>query len=230
MAWPAKSQMWIFMLGCVIGVVFETLGVYLTKGVWMRRSGVLYGPFNQIYGFGAVVFTLALYHFRKKNDLLIFAAGMLIGALFEFLCSWVQQRVFGSVSWEYSDMPVNLGGRTNIAYAIAWGIMGLVFITQLWPWLSEMIERIPNNFRRRMTGKSITLILFFALALNMALSGAAVFRAGQRQDGIPAGDPVAQFFDTCYPDEVIQEKYPSMRFVGRTGNTSEAYWEETCAK
>ncbi len=215
--------MWVFMLGSFFGVVFETLYVYFTGGVWVRRSGVLYGPFNQVYGFGAVAFTLILYRFRKKNALLIFMASAALGALFEYACSWIEQLVFGSVSWEYSDMPANIGGRTNLYYAAGWGIMGMLFIIHFWPWLSEMIERIPNTLGNRVTAKAITLVLFCALALNMLFTGAAVFRAGQRADGIPANEPIAQFLDTYFPDELMRREFPDMEFVGRGTDAGEVY-------
>lgn len=34
----------------------------------MRRTGLVWGPFNLIYGFGAVLLTLCLYRLRRKND------------------------------------------------------------------------------------------------------------------------------------------------------------------
>ncbi len=213
---------WVFTIGCVIGVVFETLFVYFQEGVWMRRSGMLYGPFNQIYGLGAVLFTLVLYRFRKKNALFIFLFSALIGAAFEYLCSWVQQLVFGSVSWEYSDMPANIGGRTNVFYALGWGLMGLIFITHAWPYLSEMIERIPNKI-----GKTLSICVAVFLAVDLALSGMAVFRESQRAAGVPATNVIASWLDATYPDDVMAEKYPSMEFVGRTGDPADATNETT---
>lgn len=215
---------WVFILGCFIGVVFETLYVFFMDGVWMRRSGMLYGPFNQIYGLGAVLFTLILYRFRKNNAFLIFLASAIIGGVFEYVCSWVQQIAFRSVSWEYSDMPANIGGRTNLFYSFGWGLMGLIFITHLWPFLSEMIERIPNTIMFKdkrsgtmlvITGKTLTILFAVFLALNLALSGLAVFRAGMRDDGKPATNFVTEWIDEKYPDEVMAEKYPSLEFVER---------------
>ncbi|MGD9560020.1 MAG: putative ABC transporter permease, partial [Oscillospiraceae bacterium] len=171
---------WLFIIGCVIGVLFETLYVYFTTGMWERRSGMLYGPFNQVYGLGAVLFTLVLYRFRKKNALLIFLASAVIGGAFEYVCSWVQQLAFGSVSWEYSDMPANVGGRTNLFYSLGWGLMGLIFITHTWPFISEMVERIPNIIHLKsrrsanmlvLTGKSLTIALAVLLAADLTLSG-----------------------------------------------------------
>lgn len=215
---------WVFILGCVIGVAFETFYVYFMTGELMRRSGMMYGPFNQVYGFGAVIFTLVLYPFRKKNAMIIFLASAVIGAAFEYICSWVQQLAFGSVSWEYSHMPGNIGGRTNLFYAFGWGLMGFVFISHLWPFLNEMIERIPNSmmFKGRrsgrvlvITGKSLTIAFTVFLILNLTISGVAVFRAGQRMKGIEPANTVERWIDDIYPDNVIAKKYPSMQFVDR---------------
>ena len=49
---------WVFFLGCIIGVVVETLWCLATKFYIENRSGVIYGPFNPVYGVGAVVLTL----------------------------------------------------------------------------------------------------------------------------------------------------------------------------
>ncbi len=205
---------WVFLLGCIIGVVFETIAVYIFTGTWMRRSGMLYGPFNQIYGFGAVLLTLLLYRFRKKNAFFIFLASTIIGGAFEFVCSWLQELVFGSVSWEYSNIVTNIAGRTNLLYSFVWGFLGLLFITHIWPFLSELIERIPNTIWHRVTGRALTILVAVLFLINLLLSGAAVYRANQRAKHIPATGVFTAWLDATYPDAVIAEKFPSMTFVG----------------
>lgn len=208
--------LWVFIIGCVIGVVVESFYVYAVTGEWMRRSGMLYGPFNQVSGFGAVLFTLLLYRYRDQNNFIIFLASGVMGLAFEFVCSWVQEKMFGSVSWEYSDMAMNIGGRTNLLYGAGWGLMGLIFITVFWPWMSEMIERIPNK-----VGKPLTWVISIALAVNLSLSALAVFREGERKAGVPATNAVTRWLDATYPDEVMQEKYPSMQFSADKEDTEE---------
>ena len=209
---------WIFIVGSFIGVLFETFYVHHMEGVWMRRSGMLYGPFNQIYGMGAVLFSVALYRFRHKSALIIFFASALIGGFFEYVCSWVQEIMFGSVSWEYSEMPMNIGGRTNVFYMFGWGIMGVIFIMHIWPFLSEMIERIPNKI-----GKPLTVVLTVLLAVDLLLSGMAVFRENQRKTGVPATNAVEEWLDKTYPDSLLKEKYPSMQFKSeQTPNPAES--------
>ena len=88
--------------------------------------------------------------------------------------------MFGTISWEYSDTPLNLGGRTNLQYAVFWGLLGLIFIKHTYPFLSGWIERIPNR-----AGKIITWVLVVLLVLDMLISSLAVRRWTNRSLGQP---------------------------------------------
>lgn len=199
---------WVFVIGCVVGHCAEMVFAYAKGGVWVNRQGLLYGPFNQIYGMGAVLFTVTLYRFRNANGTVIFIASALAGSAFEWVCSFAQEMVFGCVSWEYSDTPANLGGRTNLFFAICWGVMGFIFIRNLYPYMSEKIEKIPNKI-----GKPLTIVLAVLLAADMALSAAAVARQSARLNGEPPLTFVGVLMDKWYPDEYLAKIYTSMEFV-----------------
>ena len=109
---------WIFVIGCIIGFIVETLWCYVRWGKIESRKGLIYGPFTPIYGFGGVLLTLALYKVRKKNGFFVFVFSAVIGAAFEFVCSWLQEVAFGTISWDYSGSKLNLAGRINFQYAI----------------------------------------------------------------------------------------------------------------
>ena len=114
---------WIFVIGCIIGFIVETLWCYARGGKIESRKGLIYGPFTPIYGFGGVLLTLALYKVRKKNGFFVFVFSAIIGAAFEFVCSWIQEIAFGTISWDYSGSKLNLAGRINLQYAIFWGFL-----------------------------------------------------------------------------------------------------------
>ena len=58
---------WVFFIGCFVGVVIEVLFcIFVTEHRYESRQGLIYGPFNPVYGFGAVAMTLVLYLFRKN--------------------------------------------------------------------------------------------------------------------------------------------------------------------
>ena len=200
---------WVFFIGCLIGYGCEMVFAYLKNGYWVERTGLIYGPFNQIYGLGAVIFMLSLYHIRRANAGIIFLASAFSGAAFEWVCSWVQEQVFHSVSWEYSDTPANLGGRTNLFFSICWGLMGMIFIRNIYPTLSRVIERIPNRI-----GKPLTWCLAVFMAFDLLISGLAVARWAERTYGydVPPTNAVNAFLDKNYPDEFMSATYTSMEF------------------
>ncbi len=197
---------WIFLIGSVIGFVVETLFCYVVEGFFESRKGLLYGPFIPIYGFGAVLMTLALYRYRNRSSTVIFVASAVIGAAFEYFCSWVQETVFGTVSWEYSGSALNLHGRTNVYFALCWGVLGLIFLNYTLPFLTEWIEKIPNR-----AGKILTWALLVLMVLDMALSAAAVKRQDLRREGIPARNAVELFLDETYDDETLKRIFPNMQ-------------------
>ncbi|MCG5015023.1 putative ABC transporter permease, partial [Collinsella aerofaciens] len=65
---------WIFVVCCVLGLMIETVYHFLVvnPGHYQDRAGLLFGPFSLIYGFGAVLMTVALNRFHDKNVVLIF--------------------------------------------------------------------------------------------------------------------------------------------------------------
>ncbi len=198
---------WIFFIGCFLGVVIEMIFCFVTRGGLIQsRSGLLYGPFNPVYGFGAVVLSITLIPLAGKRDLLVFLVSMVEGSAFEYLCSFVQQQLFGTISWDYSHIPFNIGGRTCLLYGFFWGILGLLWVKDIFPKLSLMIERIP-----RALGIVMTWILVVFMTANMLVSAAAVLRWSQRDVGIPAENQVEVFLDRHYPNDRMREVYPNMQ-------------------
>lgn len=200
---------WIFFIGCFAGVVVETLWCLITRHRLESRAGVIYGPFNPVYGFGALLLTLCLHKLRGRRDLWIFLGSMLLGGAFEYLCSLLQEKAFGTVSWEYSHTPFNIGGRTNLLYAFFWGVLGLIWVKNLYPLLLRLIEKIP-----RKPGVVLTCALCVFMALNMGISVLAAARQADRRQGIPAQNAISRFLDEQYPDEFLDKIYPNAMEAG----------------
>ena len=203
---------WIFFIGCFIGVVVETIFALVTTQKLESRAGVVYGPFNPVYGFGAVLMTVCLYKLKEKRDLWIFLCCMVIGAAFEYLCSLLQEVTLGTVSWQYDQQMFDIGGRTSLLYAFFWGILGLLWIKFLFPLLSKWIEKIPNK-----AGVVLTWIRLVFMVFNMAVSLLALERQAQRREGVPANNVVAQFFDDRFPDSRLDRIYRHMYVVDQAG-------------
>ncbi|OJU11093.1 MAG: hypothetical protein BGN88_14490 [Clostridiales bacterium 43-6] len=199
---------WIFMVSSVIGYLVETVYCVLYTGQYESKQGLLYGPFSPIYGFGAVLLTLSMKLFIKRTDLFVLLFCGALGAGFEFVCSLFQESVFGTVSWEYSQSHLNLGGRTNLKYALIWGLFGVLYAKKIYPPLCKLIEKIPDD-----PGRLITRILLIFMLLNIIMSVVAVHRRGQRYQGVPASSYVDHVIDRYYNDDYMNKIYPNMKFV-----------------
>lgn len=201
---------WIFMIGNVVGFILETIYALVTTFHFQVRVGLVFGPFIPVYGMGAVAITLILSRLYNQKDFLIFLASMFIGGAFEYICSFLQQAVFGTVSWEYSDSPFNVGGRTNLMFSFFWGILGLVWVKDLYPAISREIQKIPKR-----PGRIVTVVVSVLMAVDILLSVGAVYRRSERVNEIPATNVVQEFFDTCFPDSYLDFIFPHMQYVGK---------------
>ena len=199
---------WVFIIACVAGYFIEMLFELVHTGQFASRQGLLYGPFNQVYGIGAVLMALFLHRIPLKHVVWIFIVSALVGGGFEALASLRQQAVFGSVSWDYSAQPLSiLGGRTSLRYMVYWGLLGVVFMKILFPLLMRIVDWIP-----RKPGKILAMLLAVFFVFNVAISAASVYRWSERVAGIPAKNAVAVFLDKHYPDSRMQTVYPNMTF------------------
>lgn len=201
---------WVFFIGCFVGVVVEVLFcIFVTEHRYESRQGVIYGPFNPVYGFGAIAMTIVLYFFRKKNETWIFIIGAVIGALFETLCSVYQEYFLGTVSWDYTGSKYSLmGGRTDLVFAIFWGILAVIWIKLIYPFMSKWIEKIPNKI-----GIILTWVLLVFMVFDCIISCLAVDRMVKRHNGTANDTAVGAFLDEHYPDEFLLSIYPNMIFT-----------------
>lgn len=199
---------WIFFIACFLGVVFETAWCLLMRNRYESRVGVIYGPLNPVYGFGAVLLTIILNRLSKKRDLWIFLFSMVIGGIFEYICSFMQEIALGTVSWEYSHTQFNFNGRTNLMYSFFWGILGLIWVKELFPRLSSLLDRIPVRIN-----KWLTVLLSAFMLFNMLISLLALERQSQRRAGAKPANAIARFLDDKYPDEFLKKKYPNMMVI-----------------
>mgnify|MGYP002672307358 FL=1 len=207
---------YLFVIGSFIGTILETIWAFCVDGHFEMRVGMVYGPFIPVYGGGACFLTAALYKLYKLNDTLVFVISAFVGAGFEYFCSWLQEQMFGTVSWDYSDTPFNLDGRTNLMYALIWGFLGLVWVRYLYPWTAKLIEKIPKR-----AGAIITTFLIVFMAFNGFMSVTATARWTQRTEGVPASNSFEEYLDEKFDNEKMEFLFPGMKKAAEAGVTTE---------
>ena len=198
---------WTFVVCCFFGLIVEEIWhiTVVDPGVWQDRAGLLYGPFSPIYGIGAVLMTIALNRFKDGNVILIFICCTLIGGAFEYFVSWFMEVGFGAVAWDYSNQPFNVGGRTCLAFASMFGVLGVAWIKAFLPLLLKIINKIPWQLRY-----SVTTICAALMLVNGIMTLQALDNWYARLSGHTPDDPIEQFYADNYPNDVMQNRFQSM--------------------
>ena len=197
---------WVFLVSSVLGAGIEMVFCRITGGVWMSRSSLLYGPFSVVWGLGAVVLTVVLQQLEDKPDRYVFLSGCVLGGVYEYLCSVFTELVFGTVFWDYSHMPLNLGGRINLLYCIFWGLLAVLWLRVLYPPMEQTIEKLPP-----LVGKITTWLLMALMLCNCTLTCAAMLRYTDRSSEAPKSGIVESFLDERYPDRYMEQRWPNMK-------------------
>lgn len=197
----------IFFVGSIAGFVAESIWCIMRHGYYESRQGLVYGPFSPIYGIGAVCLTAALYQYRNRSASYSFWGGLITGTLVEYICSWVQEKLFHSTSWDYSHLPLNINGRVCLLYSVFWGVLGVLWIKSIYPRMGILTLKIPDRI-----GKILVWILLVFMIFNCLISAFAVIRWAERVDGKNATNSFERFFDRHFDDERMHKIYANLDF------------------
>ena len=105
------------------------------------NTGFLIGPFCPIYGFGAIIMILFLDRF-KNNIFLLFFISVIVLTLWEYIVGVLLEKFFSTKYWDYSNHKFNYKGRICLMNSIAWGILGLLFINYIHPFIIQILSYV----------------------------------------------------------------------------------------
>ena len=203
------TLLWLFLSGSLLGFLMEGMWHMLRTGVWGFRVATLWGPFCIIYGAGAVVMYLIALQVEGKRWLQQFIAFALAGSAVEYLASLFQEAAFGTVSWDYSHHPINLGGRISMRMTLIWGALGMALMYLLLPGLLSAFNRLRLGNRPLLYR---TAALF--MCVNLLWTGVALLRWQERVTAAtPASNAVEAWLDHRWPDDRMRERFPNMTFT-----------------
>lgn len=202
---------WIFVAGSIFGLVVETVFHAIVYGGLESRAGLVWGPLSPIYGVGAVALTAFLNRFYHSHNLIIFLVAMLLGSVIEYTASLMMEELWGAVAWDYTDTFGSIQGRTNFAFGVMWGLLGLVWVRTILPAIKRVFSHVDA---KNLAARAVTAALSAFLAVDIAVTVAALDREGQRAAGVPATTWGQRFFDEHFPDEFLQDRFQNMSVYG----------------
>lgn len=198
----------IFMIGSIIGYIVEMIVCLVQKGYFESRQGLLYGPFTPVYGIGIIIYYISFEHIKTRDTKKVFLISMLIGGTIEYLLSFLQEKIFGTVSWDYSNWILNINGRTTLIHCTYWGIAGILYVKYIEPLIPKFEELLEKN-----SIKIVTYCIAFLMIFNISLSMMAGIRQKERAKGIPADTKLETFLDNRYPDAYMDKIFANKKLV-----------------
>lgn len=198
---------WLFVVASIVGDAMESVVhvLIVDPGHWQDRAGLLFGPFSPIYGCGAILMTLFLNRFYKSNVVLIFFVSAIIGGAFEYFTSVFMQYAYGAVAWDYTGQWLSIGGRTCGWAMGCWGLLGVIWIKLLLPWLIKLINAIPWNLRY-----GITTVAAVLMAVDIVMSLQAYDCWYERLSNDPIVTPIQHFYAQYFDNSFMSNRFQSM--------------------
>lgn len=193
---------YIFIIASVFGYVIEFLWTFFKKGVLINHSAVVIGPFNFAYGICAIMLTILLNKYRDSSYLKIFLLSFIYGSILEYIMSLGMELVIGFSAWDYSKKFMNINGRIALMYSIFWGILGVLWIKFIYPWIVKLIEKI--NIK---VGKIIIVCLSIFLFFDVVLTFSAINRAKEEQKGILPSNKYEEFLDNTFNKDYLKNMF-----------------------
>ena len=197
---------WIFFVGSIMGVVIESIWCVLKYKKLESRKGLVYGPFNPLYGVASMILSFCINNFSDKSLGEIFLIGVVIGSILEYLCSYFQEKIMGTVSWDYRDFKLNIKGRITFLYSIFWGILTVLWGEWFMPTINNYVPLLVDYI-------FLTIVVSILMFVDCVVSLYAGIRRNQRRNHIKATTDLQRHFDEKYNDEVMDEIYPNSKFT-----------------
>lgn len=198
---------WLYVIGGFAGFIVETIWCYHVYHRIEWHSAMAFTPFNPIYGAGAVALFLCLRKVPKRNFLLVFFISAAAGTLVELVSSYIQEFAFHSYSWDYRHLPWNFEGRICLGMSVAWGLLGVAWAWLLCPAMERLIAALPQR-----TGKITAAVLAAVIAVDAAVTVAAMLRWLARRAGLSPRTAVGVFLDKFFPDARMHFLFPRIKF------------------
>lgn len=193
---------YIFLFGCFFGWIVEGIWTLLKKGLLINHSALIIGPFNVIYGIGAVCLTLFLYKIKDKGNICIFGVSFAVGTILEYIASLFMEKTFGFVAWNYSKKPFNINGRVCLLYSVFWGIIGIVWIKLIFPKLKQLIDK----FNKKISIPVMKFLIIF-LIFNVIATFGAINRAKEFEKNIPPSNKIEEIYDKYFGVDYLNNMF-----------------------
>lgn len=146
-----------YIIYSFLGWCVEVGYAYKNQRKFVNR-GFLYGPLCPIYGAAvlSVIIALSNLHYNLFAMLII---ATILTSFIEYFTGLILEKLFKTKYWDYTEDPLNLHGRICVPFSVMWGIVCMLIIRIIHPFIVSVVSIVPSNFRLELA------IIFLALLL-----------------------------------------------------------------
>lgn len=134
------------------------------------NRGFLNGPFCPIYGFGVSLVIVFLTSYRS-NLVFLYIASVILVTLLEGLTGWAMDKIFHNKWWDYSDMPLNIGGYVCLIFSLIWGAACVAIMNLIHPLIHKGLTFLPHTL-----GIVLIILLGILLIADTCVTASAIFK------------------------------------------------------
>ncbi len=138
------------------------------------NRGFLNGPFCPIYGFGVSMVIVFLTPY-KSNLIILYLTSVILVTLLEGFTGFAMDKIFHNKWWDYSDMPMNIGGYVCLLFSLIWGTACVVIVDMIQPVIHRGLSFLPHP-----AGIFIIAALGAALSVDTCVTASAIFKFNRR--------------------------------------------------
>ena len=132
---------WNCMLYSFLGYLVERLFAAAARMENQTRRCLWLLPLCPVYGL-AMTAVLALPAAWKTLPWLPLAAGAVTTAV-EYAVHWVYEKWLHVRFWDYTGLPLQIGGRVCLMFSLAWGVLASAAVLSIQPRLDALIPHLP---------------------------------------------------------------------------------------
>lgn len=134
------------------------------------NRGFLNGPFCPIYGFGVSLVIVFLTSYRS-NLVFLYIASVFLVTVLEGLTGWAMDKIFHNKWWDYSDMPLNIGGYVCLIFSLIWGAACVAIMNLIHPLIHKGLTFLPHTL-----GIVLIILLGILLIADTCVTASAIFK------------------------------------------------------
>lgn len=201
------KMFWLFIVSSVLGVIIEGLFCLIRNGRWESHVVSVFGAFNILYGFSAVLFYIGAATLKRKTIFSKTVILMLGATSLELICGLILKNALGMRAWDYQNSILNYKGLICVPFMLVWGLAGCGFCI-LYPYIASVLDR----FVKKIPHYACVVCSLFMI-FNLGLTGLSIIRWSERHYNVASSSALQTYLDKETPDWWMSKRFVEWKFL-----------------